>query len=726
MRVAVVLLLFAVSQTLFSAADAEFFSWAWMSGSNLIDQMGAYGDFRSESPGNASIVPSARQGSAYWLDSSRGELWLFGGATGSSTATAYNDLWRYRIASNSWTWMAGSNTTGSAGIYGTRGAGTSSTTPGSRIQPAFWMDSQRREMWLFGGISGADALNDLWKYSIDNNTWTWVGGNSSGSQLGVYGTLGQASNTTFPGARWLSTSWIDATGRLCLFGGVFLNVSYMYFDDIWCYSANDSTWTWVGGSNSTDNSAVYGQLGVPGVQNTPGGRLAAASWFDTINNRLWLYGGGIFRGVVRSATTLGDLWRYDMTPGSWTWMGGQSTTNGLPQYGVQGVSSTDHFPGSRVSSVTWFDESRGDLWLFGGYIYNITASLDDLWRYNLQYQNWTWMGGNRLPDQPGNYGTSGIPSPSNSPSSRIPAALWYVSSSDEVWMFGGTQFVNGTTHRHYNDLWMGFRLRSNGENSTSGSKCISSILSNSSHCCATLCGYCNDCSTGMCTFRVVCPQPSPTSCGTPPAGATNVTCVDGKLSYNLPTSSVVGPVAIVPNVNIRLDGNGTIANASITVQVTGTFQSGLVIVTDCLELAGGQIIVNIDSSLFSNTLNGKELEILRLERPECFVDGLNSTVVVNPPPGGQTCRTVTASKQFRENSGGYRSLVVVFLVTESGCAGVPSDSGGVNVGVVAGSVVGVIIAVSAVIALVVWWKYSRQRQEAKQNAADHFIPPEEM
>ena len=53
-------------------------------------------------------------------------------------------------------------------------------------------------------------LNDLWKYSISNNEWTWISGNNTINQNGIYGTQGISSSNNIPGSRYSSISWIDS------------------------------------------------------------------------------------------------------------------------------------------------------------------------------------------------------------------------------------------------------------------------------------------------------------------------------------------------------------------------------------------------------------------------------------------------------------------------------------------------------------------------------------
>jgi len=63
--------------------------------------------------------------------------------------------------------------------------------------------------------------------------WTWVSGDSTADQCGIYGVKGVAARTNKPGARHDSTSWIDNKDNLWLFGG------YVYFNNIDLKDLND-------------------------------------------------------------------------------------------------------------------------------------------------------------------------------------------------------------------------------------------------------------------------------------------------------------------------------------------------------------------------------------------------------------------------------------------------------------------------------------------------------
>ncbi len=45
---------------------------------------------------------------------------------------ALNDLWEYNAASNSWTWVGGSDKAGAPGVYGTQGSASANNVPGAR------------------------------------------------------------------------------------------------------------------------------------------------------------------------------------------------------------------------------------------------------------------------------------------------------------------------------------------------------------------------------------------------------------------------------------------------------------------------------------------------------------------------------------------------------------------------------------------------------------------
>ena len=197
--------------------------WTWVSGLSIAypSQPGVYGVLGTPAPGN---VPGARYSATGWMDHS-GNLWIFGGVgynTSDNNVAELNDMLRF--SGGEWSWMGGSdNLVDQPGIYGSEGTPAPGNMPGSRDSAESWTDAHGN-LWLFSGegMIAAPGLaaefNDLWEYSAGE--WSWVGGNNSGNQSGVYGTQGVPAPNNIAGARMGAVTWVDAKGNLWLFGGL--------------------------------------------------------------------------------------------------------------------------------------------------------------------------------------------------------------------------------------------------------------------------------------------------------------------------------------------------------------------------------------------------------------------------------------------------------------------------------------------------------------------------
>jgi N-acetylneuraminic acid mutarotase len=198
--------------------------WTWINGSNTVNVKGNYGTLGVSA---ASNVPGSRDNPVSWTDKS-GNLWLFGGngydSTGASSTFNLNDLWSFSTTTKQWTWVSGSNTGNTAGVYGTLGVASAANVPGPRYSGISWLDSSGN-LWLSGGIAfnlnGAteSLLNDLWEFNPTTKQWIWMSGASTPNAVSVYGTLGVSAASTVPGARFGAVSWTDSSGDLWLFGG---------------------------------------------------------------------------------------------------------------------------------------------------------------------------------------------------------------------------------------------------------------------------------------------------------------------------------------------------------------------------------------------------------------------------------------------------------------------------------------------------------------------------
>ncbi len=387
-------------------------------------------------------------------------------------------------ASNEWTWIGGSDTVGQPGIYGTMGTQAATNVPGSRVQATRWTD-KNGNLWLLGGW-GFDAdgnlgdLNDLWKFNLATDEWTWMNGSSvmaCGLDTcvgpGSYGTLGTPAPGNAPGGRRSAASWIDRSGNLWLFGGLYLDANTEEeeeFNDLWEFNTATNEWSWMGGSGAPDVNAgypgIYGTLGIPATSNIPGSRFGASYWTDSSGN-FWLFGGFGMDSVGDPSDfgDLNDLWEFNPSTNEWTWLGGSNTIPNsggqVGVYGTLGMPAAGNIPGSRYNTTCWTD-SQGDFWLFGGLGFDSTGywgdegSLNDLWKLNPTANEWTWMGGSSVigpnDEVTGVYGTIGIPDAGNAPGSRFSASAW-ADTTGQFWLFGGAGYDANGQYGDLNDLW---------------------------------------------------------------------------------------------------------------------------------------------------------------------------------------------------------------------------------------------------------------------------------
>ncbi len=138
--------------------------------------------------------------------------------------------------------------------------------------------------------------------------------------------------------------------------------------------------------------------------------------------------------------------------GEWTWMSGDRGNNSVGAYGTKGTPSGSNVPGAREGAASWVD-SQGKLWLFGGrHSLGTINFFNDLWRYDPPTDEWTWVSGSSLTNQPGVYGTLGTPASSNVPGAREWAVSW-VDASGRFWLFGGGGYDSAGRNGFLNDLW---------------------------------------------------------------------------------------------------------------------------------------------------------------------------------------------------------------------------------------------------------------------------------
>jgi gliding motility-associated-like protein len=272
-----------------------------MNGPKTINDPGNYGTQGIASPAN--LPPSRWETSCSWADNT-GNLWLYGG--GSASNNWFGDLWKYNIPTNEWTWMHGSNVFNTVPVYGTQGIAASGNTPGGRYVYCSWNDLAGN-LWLFAGEdSSMKKNNDLWKYDVVANQWTWMNGSNTTNDPGNYGNKCVTASSNLPPARYENRARVlDACGNFWNFGGN--DNAGNFLNDLWHLNISTNQWTWVSGDNIPNQVSVYGTMGISAPANKLGARKGNTSWIDN-NGYIWFFGG------EGQAGRYNDLFRYVPDP----------------------------------------------------------------------------------------------------------------------------------------------------------------------------------------------------------------------------------------------------------------------------------------------------------------------------------------------------------------------------------------------------------------------------
>lgn len=417
-------------------------SWVWIDGDKVAKQRAAYG---TRGVADVANKPGARTEAAS-ASGLNGISYHFGGlGYGEGTKPgALNDLWSYNAVSREWTWLSGGKDVNAAGSYGQKGLAAESNVPPARSGALMWLDDAG-SLWVFGGAASTKALlNDVWKYDLAENQWTWMGGSDTANANGTYGTLGQADEANAPGARTNAVAWTDASGRFYVFGGRGYPASGTkagLLNDLWMLDPAEAVWTWVNGGNGIDAIGSYGMAGAPSAANVPGGRQAATGWIGA--GSFWLFGGN-GRGNSAKAGNLNDLWEYSFLTNEWTWVNGPAVAGAAGVYGTLGEPADSNLPASRAGAAGAVAPD-GSLLLFGG---QGSGYYNDVWRYDTEESQWTWIKGPAKANGPALYGEFEVPTPSATPGARRGASAIVDGTSNTLLIFEG---INGANSN--NDVW---------------------------------------------------------------------------------------------------------------------------------------------------------------------------------------------------------------------------------------------------------------------------------
>ncbi len=416
---------------------AQSGTWTWMRGSQLTAI--AVSNYGVMGVAAASNEPPERYQAAYWTDL-QGNFWMFGGVYNGSQI---NDLWMFNPTTKLWTWIGGPQyLTNVNGNYGTQGVPAPINWPGARGWGANCWTDLNGDLWMFGGYGfdangGIGGLDDLWRYHIATNEWTWMKGNSTAGGLGNYGTKGVlAASNLPPGLQETKSSYVDLNNNLWMFGGA--DPTYITLNTLWKYDMSSNNWVWMSGSNVTGALGVFGTMNVPAATNEPPAKYSYTKWVDQSGNFYLFSGDG----------TTNDSWRFNPTTNQWTWIGG-NTFVGDTGIIVAYCNSNDYPIGVMENRTVQTFGCGNFFWEFGGLTdaFNISM-LNSLWFYDAGANKWSLVSGSQNPNSQGSYGTLGVAASSNMISARMGNCMW-MDNAANVWIFGGYTGNYVMT----NDLW---------------------------------------------------------------------------------------------------------------------------------------------------------------------------------------------------------------------------------------------------------------------------------
>jgi gliding motility-associated-like protein len=426
---------------------AQSGQWTWMQGA---DSAGSNGNYGIKGVPDSNNNPCGRYQSAYWTDKA-GNFWMFGGVTWQSAPhLEQNDLWKYDVNTNMWTWINGPQFNGDVnGNFGIKGIPSINNYPSVRGWGAnCWTDTSGM-LWLFGGY-GTDAnglrgeLNDLWRYNIATNEWTWMSGDSIRYVATVFGTKQIYNMANTPGSmQECKSSWVDNGNNFYMFGG---KRYFAEHNNVWKYSSSINQWAWQkGDSNANNTTGTYGILGAENAANTPSNRCSYSKWMDP-NGKMYLYAGARFADTANWS----DVWRYNPTTNNWAWMGGPNLKNTPIPYNNKCITDSLHVPSPRLENQTAATYGcTNAFYTFGGFNYAKNETYNDLWLFNTQTNKWTWLTGQDTAAATNNYGVKYTPSSTNNIGARCGAAIW-TDANNNLWVFGG---INENVSNVVNDMW---------------------------------------------------------------------------------------------------------------------------------------------------------------------------------------------------------------------------------------------------------------------------------
>ena len=289
--------------------DSSAKRWFFEEGSKIRDQGNYYFDLSTFS---LVYKVGGRIGMNIW-QAPNGDVLLYGGHGFHSSGTGegyFADFWKWD--GNNWTLIGGMPFSGIP-----RDPFSVSPEPGSRAFSTLIPDGDNG-FYLYGGrsydgpasILTSGLADDLWYYDYGANTWSFLGGSTSGFEVPpTYGVATFNDSLISPGSLENAVGW-NHEGNIYLFSGIgsSVNNGTDRSNDFWHW--NGTNWAFLKGSGDTSilsKTASVKQGGKGSFEDFPAARDRAQAWQDKYGN-LHLLGGRGTTSIGTSRQFLDDHW----------------------------------------------------------------------------------------------------------------------------------------------------------------------------------------------------------------------------------------------------------------------------------------------------------------------------------------------------------------------------------------------------------------------------------
>jgi type II secretory pathway pseudopilin PulG len=244
-----------------------------------------------------------------------------------------------------------------------------------------------------------------------------------------------------------------------VFGGAYY--FFQYTNTLFALNMTSGQYGFLNGQTRVNATGNYGVKGTPTSTTVPPARWNMASFYDTDNKKFYIFGGttGYYLYLnMENAARFSDTWSYDVNTNQWTWVHGPQLTNQPAVYGDLNSASAANVPGARNLIASYYHPETRLFYLYGGLGFTADqfGSLNDLWSYSPDSNEYTWISGTPDTNNVGSYSDLWVKKPENLPRARGGAYFWYDSEKYTFYIFGGALIYeeDGFTFvRPMSDLW---------------------------------------------------------------------------------------------------------------------------------------------------------------------------------------------------------------------------------------------------------------------------------